>query len=226
MRRPGPTLRWHSLAGAASQFFGDLTNPDAAWAVAVASAAVVAVGLGQLGPVAARLGAATVAWIAGFAWIWFAKWVIAAIVIGYDTVRFVITTQAEERLSGEVDGADAGVFAGVSAAWGQWRLQPLTTWVVLGLGLVAVVALVRRGDARTTWQLRLVLGAAAVIPPIWHVVMRSHTAVHFWFTYRSFAVAFGILLMAATASGLRREADEEPRRSTPEPITSGVRPLM
>ncbi len=38
-----------------------------------------------------------------------------------------------------------------------------------------------------------------MIPVVWHLVLRNHTSVHSWFTYRSFAVAFGILLMALTA---------------------------
>jgi hypothetical protein len=202
-------------AGATSQFFGDLTNPDAAWAVAVTSAAVVAVGLRRFGPAALRVGASSVGWIAGFAWIWFSKWVIAAVVIGYDTVRSVVTGKAEERLSGDVDGGSTGVFSGVSAAWDQWWAQPLMPWVVLGLGAVAVVTLMRRGDLSQTWQLRVVLGAAALIPPIWHLIMRNHTTVHFWFTYRSFAVAFGIVLMAATARQLHHASRE---RSDPDHI--------
>jgi peptidoglycan/LPS O-acetylase OafA/YrhL len=72
-----------------------------------------------------------------------------------------------------------------------------------------VVTLVRGGDLSHTWQFRVVLGAAALIPPIWHAVMRNHTTVHFWFTYRSFAVAFGIVLMAATARSLRQGSDPD-----------------
>jgi hypothetical protein len=206
-------------AGATAQFFGDLTNPDAAWAVAVTSTAVVAVGTGRLGPAALRVGAASVGWIAGFAWIWFSKWVIAAIVIGYDTVRLVVTGKAEERLGGEVDGSAAGIGAGLTAALDQWWAQPLMPLVVLGLGTVAVAALVRGGDLSRTWQFRVLLGAAALIPPIWHAVMRNHTAVHFWFTYRSFAVAFGIVLLAATARSLHPGSDP---RCNDRAITSRV----
>ena len=185
--------------GAAFQFFGDLTNPDAAWALVVASAAVLAVGSMSVAGAVWRTGAAAVGWIAGFAWLWLTKWMVAALVVGYDTVRFVVTEKAEERLSGAVDGTDASVFSGLSAAWGAWRDQPLTTLVVVGLGATAVVAAVRRGDLRASWAPRLVLAGAAAIPVVWHLVLRNHTSVHFWFTYRSFAVAFGILLMALTA---------------------------
>jgi hypothetical protein len=80
---------------------------------------------------------------------------------------------------------------------------------VLGLGLLTVIVLVRRGDLVSSWMPRLVLASGAVIPVAWHVVLRNHTAVHFWFTYRSFAVAFGIVLMALTARVAHRDVDAE-----------------
>lgn len=208
---------WHVFAGAAfacgaaSQFFGDLTNPDASWAVVVAASAMVTVG--SASQMTGRVAAAAVGWIAGYVWIWFTKWAIAATVVGYETVRFVVTNKAEERLSGQVDGADTTLWSGVTAALRAWRDQPLTTLTVLGLGLAAVVVLVRRGDLSSSWKPRLLLASGAVIPVVWHVVLRNHTAVHFWFTYRSFAVAFGIALMAMTAQIARKDVAAEPPAS-------------
>ena len=43
---------------------------------------------------------------------------------------------------------------------------------------------------------RLVLAAPAAVPPVWFTVMRNHTQVHAFFTYRSWAVALGVLVMA------------------------------
>jgi hypothetical protein len=202
--------------GAASQFFGDLTNPDAAWALVVAGSAMLAVGAHRSGPAVGRVVAATVGWIGGFAWIWFSKWVIAAVVIGYDTVRFVVTNKTEERLAGDVDGVDPSLTSGLSAAWRLWSERPLTTLTMLTLGVVAIVIVVRRRDLASTWQPRLLLASAAVIPIVWHLVMRNHTGVHFWFTYRSLAVAAGIVLMAATAHPLRQGSD--PRRNEPDGV--------
>jgi hypothetical protein len=196
-------------SGAAAQFFGDLTNPDAGWALMVACAAVVAVGSNDIRQAVHRVVSTALAWIVGFAWIWFSKWVIAAIVIGYDTVRYVVTYQAEERLGGEVDGVDPSLLSGLSASWRLWRVQPLTTLALTSLGIAAIVLLVRRRSFRSSWRQRVLLASAAVIPLVWHLAMRNHTAVHYWFTYRSLAIAYGIVLMAATA----RLGGEPPARS-------------
>jgi hypothetical protein len=196
--------------GAASQFFGDLTNPDASWALVVSAAAMVALGPGSAGRALGRVGAAALGWIAGFVWIWCAKWALAVMVVGYDSVRFVVTNKAEERLSGQVDGTDSPTFSGVTAAWRAWSDQPLTTITVLSLGVVAAVVMLRRGDVRSSWTARLLLASGAVIPLAWHLVLRNHTTVHFWFTYRSFAVAYGIVLMAAAAPLTSAPSDSTP----------------
>jgi len=185
-------------AGAASQFFGDLTNPDASWAILIMSAAIVASVL-PIRSAAARVAAAGVAWIAGYAWIWVSKWVVAAVVLGYDAVRSDVVDKAEERLGGDAEGYDDGLAAGLSGAWRVWIDQPLMPWALVGLVVVAIIVVIRRREAVSTWPYRLMLGSAAIIPPVWHLVLRNHTTVHSFFTYRSFAVAFGIILVAATA---------------------------
>jgi len=79
--------------------------------------------------------------------------------------------------------------------------------------MFAAVVVWRRRDLHATWSRRLLLGAAALIPFAWHVAMRQHTIVHGWFTYRSFAVAFGAVLLAMTArleSDVRAAPDHGP----------------
>ena len=187
------------VLGGAFNFFADLTNPDAAWALVVAVSAVVALGAGSFGSAAKRTTAAAVGWIIGFAWMWLSKWVVASFVVGYATVRDVVRYQAEERLAGDTAGMGDSRLAGLRSAWGEWLNEPLIPLLVPLLLVAAAVVMWRRRDLGATWQRRLVLGAPALIPFAWHVVMRQHTFVHGWFTYRSFAVAFGIVLLAATA---------------------------
>lgn len=197
-------------SGAGFLFLADLTNPDAAWALATSSAAIVAVDTQRLGAAVRRVGAAGVGWIAGFAWMWVCKWLVASLVVGYETVRFVISNQAEERLG--LDGSDGSPLEGLRRAWAEWWNEPLFGIVVLGLVAVAGVTVWRRGDLGATWRGRLLLCTPAAIPVVWHLVLRNHTAVHSWFTYRSLAVAFGIVLMGLTAR-LGSDARRHPARS-------------
>ncbi len=49
--------------------------------------------------------------------------------------------------------------------------------------------------------------------------MRQHTVIHYWFTYRSFPVAFGIVLLALTArvESTSVDLDAPVARRTPQP---------
>ncbi len=209
--------------GGAFNFFADLTNPDAAWALVVAVSAVVAVGAGPIGTAATRTAAAAVGWIIGFAWIWVSKWVVASFVVGYSTVRNVVRYQAEERLGGDAAGMGDSRLAGFRSAWGEWLNEPLIPLLVPLLIVAAAMVMWQRRDLATTWQRRLLLGAPAAIPFGWHLAMRQHTFVHGWFTYRSFAMAFGIVLLAATARlSLPGPSADEDEHDGAGPISAGV----
>lgn len=195
------TIAWASFgAGAAFLFLADLTNPSAGWALTASSASLPAAGgAAAWRPVVLRTAAAAGGWIAGFAWMWFGKWVVAAMVIGYDEVRSNVRGQVELRLAGEESGVSTAMFEGLRRAWREWWAQPLTGLVVVGgVALVGVIA-VRRGDLRRTWRLRLAMCLPALLPVLWFSLMRNHTYLHAWFVYRSLAVAFGIVLMAVAA---------------------------
>lgn len=195
------------ISGGAFLFFADLTNPDAAWALTTVAAALACCSL-DARPAAVRLGAAAGGWLAGFAWLWFAKWLIAVPVVGYAAVRRSVGDQIDERLNAEVDGMDNGRTAGLARAWREWWDLPSTWPLLIALVVVALVVVVRRREVASTWRPRLLLAAPALIPVVWHVVMKNHTLVHGWFTYRSFAVAAGAVLLAATTR-VARTADDQ-----------------
>jgi hypothetical protein len=194
-------------SGGAFLFFADLTNPDAAWSLSVVGAAIVCAPLARRAA-AVRVAAATGGWLAGFAWLWFTKWVVAAAVVGFTTVRRSVGGQIGERLDADVDGMSNDRTAGLARAWREWWDLPATGPVVAALVVTAaVVVVVRRREVAATWAPRLLIAAPALIPVVWHLVMRNHTLVHGWFTYRSFAVAFGAVLLACTARFDRAGAD-------------------
>ncbi len=201
------------VAGATFLFLGDMTNPDAAWALTAASAAVVAAGSPTTRQALVSTASATGGWILGFGWMWVSKWLIALPVIGVDAVRREVTGQIEFRVSGETPGGFSGSILGSARrAVDAWFDQPLTLLVIIVAVITAGVIARRASDLATTWPTRLLIAAPAVIPVAWHLVLRNHTHFHAWFTYRSFPVGAGIVLMAVTARLVR-----SPSPAPPEP---------
>ena len=152
---------------------------------------------------------AAAAWIIGYAWMWFTKWILPTFVFGYELVRDIIDFTLNNRLSGEFEDLDFSPLRTIDRNVDEWWRQPLTGWVVVGAVVLVVVEIARRGGPRpwlTRWPDRLVLVATALIVPVWFELLRNHSQVHFWFTYRSLGLAFGVL-MAALAIPLRSPAD-------------------
>ena len=188
------------LAGSAFLFLGDMTNPDAAWAMTGASAAVVAAGSSTMSGALRRTAAAVAGWILGFGWMWVSKWLIAIPVLGFDAVRSEVQGQIEFRLSGETAGGFTGsIFGSARRALDAWFDQPLTMLVVCVGAIVAILVARRTASFALTWPRRAMIASTALIPVAWHLLLRNHTFFHAWFTYRSFAAAAGIVFMAATA---------------------------
>jgi hypothetical protein len=186
-------------AGAAFLFLADLTNPDAAWTLTIAVVALIALQLGSTRAMLVRMLAAAGAWIAGFAWMWAGKWLVAGVVIGFDEVRSAVTNQVELRLGGEQSGATGDPLDNLRRTWHEWWSQPLTGLVVLGCIVAVMVVALRRRDLGSTWRRRGALCLPALIPLLWYSVLRNHTYLHAWFVYRSLAVSFGVVLLAFAA---------------------------
>lgn len=205
-----PRSTWALLAvaaasGAAFVYVDLFPLPSAAWTMFVVAAGIGAVAL-PAAPLLGRMALAGGGWILGYAWMWFTKWVFAAMVVGVDTVRSVIRYQIELRLDGEQASVEDRVFASIERNVEEWWNQPLT-WLVAATAVVAVAASViriRRSGASGEWPVRAVLALPAAIPFVWYEVLSNHSQVHAWLTYRSVAVALGVVVMAATA---RRPAE-------------------
>jgi hypothetical protein len=187
-----------ALAGAAFVYVDILLNPDAAFTLFVTATALASLGAVSLEASVKRMIAAAVGWVVGYASMWLSKWMIASMLLGVDRVRSDVTDQVDLRLQGEHAGLELGWFGGIERTLREWWSQPFT-WLVLGASVAWVATAVSRrwrAGEPGAWSGRLVLAAPAIVAPVWFTVMRNHTQVHAFFTYRSWAVALGVVVLA------------------------------
>lgn len=192
-----------AVSGAAVVYFDILTSAPGLWALCTfvvgAAASRVQTGIRLFGSVSL----AAVAWIIGYGWTWATKWILSIFVFGYDRVRAVIDYTLNNRLSGDVSGLDFSLLRTLERNFDEWWRQPLTGWVVTAVGVLLAVEIVRRGRTWVErWPDRLLLAAIALIVPVWFELLRNHSQIHYWFTYRSLGLAFGVAA-AALAMPLR-----------------------
>lgn len=193
------------VSGATVVYADILTIPAGGWALCVAAIGLAATLHATDRQLALHVAAATVAWIVGYTWMWVSKWVLASIIHGVGTVIDVIRFTTENRLTGDNGSIDDRAFASIRQNASVWWSQPLAGAMVVALSLAVVVTWRRRGrwlPPSDRWVDRLIVSAPAVLPLIWFEVLRNHSQVHVWFTYRSIPLAIGIVA-AALVVGLR-----------------------
>lgn len=200
--------------GAVFLFLGDMANPEAAWTVATGAAGLGVLHTGRPRLVFERMAISAAAWITGFAWMWMSKWIIAALVVGTDSIRTNVSGAVETRLDGSIDdGTSPTAGDAVGRVWDAWWSLPLTPAIIVTACGAGSLMVARRGRVAfgQHWRPRLLVGLVPAIPLMWYVVLRNHTYIHNSFVYRSLAVSVAISLMAWTAQ-------------IPEPTTADVPP--
>ncbi|MEO1057829.1 MAG: hypothetical protein AAFY28_13025 [Actinomycetota bacterium] len=198
--RPWPVIAVSAISGGAVVVLDLLTSAPGLWALCTFVVAAAAARTRTGSPLVGLTVLAAASWIASYAWTWAAKWLISIPVFGFERVRDTIDYTVNNRLSTTPEGFDLGFGNSWSRNLDEWTAQPLTTLVVVG-ALIAVAAVWwhRRGAGGLEARLvdRLIVGSAALIVPVWFELLRNHSQLHSWFTYRSLPLAFGIVMATA-----------------------------
>ncbi|WP_195849195.1 hypothetical protein [Arsenicicoccus cauae] len=194
------------LSGGLYVFIDFLTNPGLAWSLTAAAAVLTArrdeTAWGRVG----RLVCGGAGWAVGYGATWMAKWLIVGIHSGFGAIRREISEVGGSRLSGTMEGrVDLSPGAAVLKNWRTWMEVP-TAGTLAGACLVLLVVGLVVGLVRRHALLEpLLLVVCAAIVPVWYEVLKNHSQIHAFFTYRSMAGAAGILAMAgATLLASRR----------------------
>lgn len=137
-------------------------------------------------------------WTAGYGGMWSGKWLVGSILIRDNLFQNALS-QALVRTSQNVGGgANARLLAVVQniSVFLKW---PFLIMFLLGAGFF--VFWFRKLNFRILWKNKAVtifLIAVAMLPVGWIFVMANHSYLHYWFTYKEFAVSCFALLSLAT----------------------------
>lgn len=191
-----------AVCGATFVFFDVLFNPPAAWALCAFTLGLVTVmSRSGTGETMIRMAVAAGGWLAGYAWMWISKWILASFVFGPSAVRDNITEQVAQRIDGDLSAAQMEFLASSGKNLGTWWHQPLTGATIVVL--VAALLVTAWRNSSLGWdRSRLsaaVLALPSVLPLVWFEVAKNHSQIHHWYTYRSLAVALGIAVASIVA---------------------------
>jgi hypothetical protein len=175
-----------------------------------------------LRPAVAAMGASAGGWLAGLGGMWFAKWLLAWLLVDRRRIVDSVRDQVEFRTGGDYEGVTGTRLTGFTKNVQYWWDQPLAPLVLLGVA-VAVGYAVWRHTRRPAWRWQSIgevaacCALAAVPFALWYVVLNNHNQIHVWQTYRSVAVAIGaIAAFAYVAVG----------KESPRPLPAFVATLV
>lgn len=138
-------------------------------------------------------------WGAGYGGMWASKWVLGSLLTGRNVLAEAASS-VQYRSSSNVDGQAIGLLETVVRNAVVLLHDPwfLLFWAFCILLLALLVQRDRLGRLRDG----LILLCAAALPFVWYAVLKNHSYVHFWFTYRELAIfAFALSCFLLKAVG-------------------------
>jgi hypothetical protein len=144
------------------------------------------------------------AWLFGYGGTFVSKWVLASAVFGWRPVWNDAHQTVSHRLyGGDTGGPSYPVLGALRLNLAEYGHSTELIVLAVALALIAFVYIRRGGAALIDLA---VLAAPALIPFIWLFLLREHSNAHYWFTYRSLAISFGIVYAAAFIADRTRPA--------------------
>lgn len=135
-------------------------------------------------------------WLIGLATTWVSKWLIAAAVLGADTVADNVKHQVGFRINGESQYAPGGFGSALRSNFSVWTDSRLVDLVLVITAVALVVWTVRAHQRGTFRPVTLLLYAAVSLSvPVWFELLSSHSQIHSWLTYRSLAASVSALII-------------------------------
>lgn len=167
----GNSILLFFVIGAVTTFFDLLTTPLIAWAIPL----VVYMLYCRPDHPSRKLVRLSTAWLVGYALLWATKWLLSALITGYDTFGDAFGAVTQRTV-----GIDEGEYM-------FWCLKH-TCLALVAIVIVVMAAVALFGKSwhtvrRNGWMLLVALAGS-----VWALVLLEHTWHHLHFTWRTFVV--------------------------------------
>ena len=132
-----------------------------------------------------RIFLLSLSWAIGYVGMWVLKWGIGSIIIGENVVQNALSA-AQGRMSSSTPDT---TFTYFDILLRQIKSSLQISWMtaVLILIMVWIVNVIR--NKKINIHLYITYGLVAIFPLVWYGVLKNHSYIHHWFTYRELAIS-------------------------------------
>lgn len=139
------------------------------------------------------------AWGIGYAGMWAGKWIVASILTGENVIGKAIEMVAYRSFGDSTEEA----FVDSSSAFNvvlynlDQALKTPAVWVVaVFLVIILFMILFGKMDIKVNKPVIIALAVIAIFPIGWYCIIKNHSAIHSWMTYRNLSITvFSLALM-------------------------------
>ncbi len=214
------------FAGAFYEFIDLFTNPPLAFMLTIFCAGLALVGQGNFVALVKQVVWAGIAWILGYALVWAGHWILAFPVFGVQyTLRKVLREMNfgfnAELADGSTTVSEVGFAGAVDANFNYWLTHTPALKYVLLCAVIATIGCIAYGWWQHKSLLPLAMLAILVVIPVWLAVVPGHSQIHYWFTYRMFAMGFAVFCATVAALLLPYSVKTKLRRNNSESVIDG-----
>lgn len=127
----------------------------------------------------------SVFWAIGYSVMWGSKWILGSIITGEnilkeasDTIQFRTSSTINEQ-----------TFSFNDVISRQLRCSYKVLWIIVIIAILVTVFSMVISTKRQMFNVLIPCLVVAVYPLAWYAVLKNHSYIHYWFTYRELAIA-------------------------------------
>lgn len=136
-----------------------------------------------------------IVWGLGYGLLWASKWMVGYLLTGNNILTDAMQ-KARFRISTQYNGMDMSIANIFNHIWDRIHTKELLyfytsiTIILLSIGIYLKILKNRQVFKEYSWLLLIML-----ITPIWFLILRNHSILHFWFTWRAGLLSLFSLLL-------------------------------
>ena len=140
-------------------------------------------------------------WLIGYGGMWGGKWILGSIITGSNIVVNAFDAISNRTSSVASANQQSISFYDVIEKQLQGSWQPFLFAVLLIFAFLLLYKIVRLKICNANYMLTYAL--VALYPFFWYFVLKNHSYVHYWFTYRELVITVYALLVFTACIGLK-----------------------
>ena len=145
-------------------------------------------------------------WAIAYGTVFFAKWVIASIVMQKDLITVAIK-QIIFRTNGNEEYPATKLGAIMENIKYLYNNAFLGFWIFIFI--MWIIALIKKKNKNIDWKEVLILAAILLYPYVWYMVFAGHSTIHAFFTYRIQAISIFAMLCIMIEFISNKKSSEE-----------------